>query len=350
VKLAAERLEVPADPRAFAAFVAEQRLGDGLPLVPPTEATVADFLRAAGMDPAEPIGEIPPLMGPATVETAAINAVMAGCRPEYLSVVLAGVRAALAPEFNLFGIQATTNPVAPLFIVNGPVRTQIGMNTGYGSFGPGNRANATIGRAIRLLFVNAGGAVPGEGDMSGLGWVGKYTLCLPEHEEDSPWEPLHIARGLPAGSSAVTVVGVTGDINVRGPNRAGLLPPHRILVHELAEALAYTGNNDYTFGGTPVIVLNPAHAEIAARAGMSRRDFQQAVFDAARIPVERFPIPEFREGRTDVPRDAPEGVPPAERPEDICIVVAGARAAGDHSQVLPSWGQTRAATAEVRTS
>jgi hypothetical protein len=146
----------------------------------------------------------------------------------------------------------------------------------------------------------------------------------------------------------VTVAGVTGDINVRGPNRAGLMPPHQILVHELAEALAYTGNNDYTFGGTPVIVLNPAHAEIAARGGMSRLDFQRALFEAARIPADAFSLPEFREGRSDVPPDAPEGVPPALRPEDILVVVAGARAAGDHSQVLPSWGQTRAATAEVQ--
>lgn len=345
--LASPRLMAPADIGEFLQFADDEHITDGLPVVPPTEATVDAMLGGTTLAPNTKIGIVPPLEGMATVEKVAINAVMAGCLPDYLPVVIAGLRAVLEPEFNLFGVQATTNPVAPLFIVNGPIRASIGMNTSYGAFGPGNRANATVGRAIRLTLMNVGGAFPGIGDMSGLGWVGKYTLCLPENEEDSPWEPLSVSRGMAPGFSGVTAVAVSGSINVRGANRHGRRPPAEIVLHELAEALSFTGSNDYAFGGQPVIVLNPQHADLLAKSGYSKQAVQRAIFDLASLPAEEFAVPEFTEYRDDIPDDHTARVPPATAPEDIIVVAAGARAAGDHSQALPSFGQFRAVTKPV---
>jgi hypothetical protein len=173
-----------------------------------------------------------------TLEKIAINAVMAGCQPASMPVLIAVVRAVADPAFNLTGIQATTNPVTPLIIVNGPIRQQLGINCGYGCFGPGWQANATIGRALRLLLINVGGGIPGGRDMAVMGQPGKYTMCVGENEADSPWEPLHVARGLQPQQSAVTVVGVSGCFNTMGTSQS------EAMLRELAEALSFTGSND----------------------------------------------------------------------------------------------------------
>ncbi|TPW09942.1 MAG: thiol-disulfide oxidoreductase domain-containing protein, partial [bacterium] len=163
------------------------------------------MLAATTRDRAELVGEIPPNLGRATVEKIAINAVMAGCRPEYLPVVIAAVEAVTDPAFNLHGLAATTHFAAPLIIVNGSIRTRLGLNCAAGVFGPGFRANATIGRALRLGITNLGGAKPGEISMSTFGHPGRYTYCVGEYEEASPWEPLHVERGYPAEQSCVTL-------------------------------------------------------------------------------------------------------------------------------------------------
>src|SRR5205814_4857031 len=178
---------------------------DGLPVVPPTRERVQAMLAATSRARDELLGEMPPNYGRVTVEKAAVNAVMAGCRPEYLPVVLAATECACDPAFNLHGVATATHCSAPLIVVNGPVRQRIDLNCSSGVVAPGYRANATLGRALRLLMINVGGARPGEISMSTFGHPGRYTYCIGEHEEASPWPPYHVARGLPPGSSAVTL-------------------------------------------------------------------------------------------------------------------------------------------------
>src|SRR5690242_4300099 len=179
---------------------------DGLPGVPPTPARVAAALAAVGRAADEVIAEVPPRFGRATVQKIAINAVIAGCRPEYVPVVIAAVEAMCDERFCLLGVSGTTDAVAPFVIVNGPIRVALQINSGAGVFGPGWRANATIGRAVRLCWVNIGGAAPGVISMSTFGGPGRYTYCIGENEEASPWEPLHVEHGYGAGESTVAVM------------------------------------------------------------------------------------------------------------------------------------------------
>src|SRR6202043_3310530 len=174
----------------------EQGWTDGLPVVPPTGEKIAACIAALGGEPEFLECRVPPRYGGLTREVLAINMVMAGCKPEYAPVVRAAMLALCSKAFNLNGVQATTHMAAPLLIVNGPVRTQIGMNAGANVFGSGNRANATIGRAIRLILLTVGGAIPGDLDKSTLGHPGKYTYCIAENEELSPWAPYHVEHGM----------------------------------------------------------------------------------------------------------------------------------------------------------
>jgi hypothetical protein len=183
----------------------ERGVTDGLPVVPPTRERVERMVSATRRARESLVAEVPPNFGRATVEKLAVNAVMAGCRPEYFPVVLAVVEAACDPAFNLHGQSGTTNATSPLIIVNGPLRRRLGVNCAAGVFGPGFRANATIGRALRLVMINLGGTRAGEISMSTLGHPGRYTYCIGEHEEVSPWEPLHVERGHALEASTVTV-------------------------------------------------------------------------------------------------------------------------------------------------
>src|SRR5436309_8723330 len=188
--------QAAADPDADAIErLFDRGVTDGLPVVPPTRRLVDRAVAASGRDADELIALVPPNYGRATVEKIAVNAVMAGCRAEYLPVVLAAVEAICDEAFDLHGVSATTNAPAPLLIVNGPVRTALEINSGAGVFGPGWRANATIGRAVRLVWLNVGGARPGVISMSTFGQSGGYTYCIAEREEESPWEPLSIEHG-----------------------------------------------------------------------------------------------------------------------------------------------------------
>ena len=187
---------------------------DGLPIVPPTEARVREFLRHTKRDPREIVGVLPPRQGEATVEKIAANAVMAGCKPEYMPVILAALEALGDPLFNLDSVQATTHPVAPLIVVNGPIARQLEINGGYNCFGQGFRANVTIGRAVRLVLMNVGGGLPGSGGRATQGSPAKLAYCVAENEAESPWEPLHVEAGLPADTSTVTVFGCEGPHNI----------------------------------------------------------------------------------------------------------------------------------------
>jgi hypothetical protein len=195
----------PADPDPLEALYA-RGVTDGLPVVPATAARVAAAVAASGRARDELIALVAPRLGRATVEKIAINAVMAGCRAEYLPAVIAGVEAICDPAFALVGVSGTTDAVALLLIINGPVRAALDVNSGAGAFGPGWRANATIGRAVRLVWQNVGGAAPGVISMSTFSQPGRYSYCIGENEEASPWEPLHVEHGFAAGESTVAAV------------------------------------------------------------------------------------------------------------------------------------------------
>ncbi|MEL6386790.1 MAG: TlpA family protein disulfide reductase [Pseudomonadota bacterium] len=207
--LHARRIEI-ASADDVAEFMFDQGFSDGLPLVPPTAERVLRMLEGTPRGAQDVVAELPPHMGIATVEKIAINAVMAGCKPEYLPVVIAAIEAACTDEFNIHGVMATTMGATPVMVVNGPVRHQIGMNDSLGALGTGNRANATIGRAVRLAIRNIGGAKPGDTERSTLSNPMKFTMCFAEREERSPWEPLHVERGFALEDSVVTLFAMTG--------------------------------------------------------------------------------------------------------------------------------------------
>ncbi len=204
----ARRIEI-ASADDIAEFMFDQGFSDGLPLVPPTAERVLRMLRGTHRSPQAVVAIVPPNLAPATVEKVAINAVMAGCRPEYLPVVIAALEAVCTDAFNMHGVGATTMGASPVLIVNGPIRSRIGMNMKLAALGPDNRANATIGRALRLTVRNLGGARPGGVDRSTLSTPMKFTMCFAEWEERSPWEPLHVERGFKAEDSVVTAFAMT---------------------------------------------------------------------------------------------------------------------------------------------
>ncbi|WP_293678623.1 hypothetical protein [uncultured Phenylobacterium sp.] len=190
-------------------FMFDQGFSDGLPVVAPTPERVLRMLSGTTRGPQDIVAIVPPSMAPVTVEKIAINAVMAGCRPEYLPVVIAGVEAVCTDEFNIHGVNATTMGASPVLVVNGPIRQRIGMNMKQAALGNGNRANATIGRAVRLVVRNVGGARPGGTDRSTMSNPMKFTMCFAEWEEGSPWEPLHVERGFQREDSVVTAFAMT---------------------------------------------------------------------------------------------------------------------------------------------
>jgi hypothetical protein len=292
------------------------------------------------------IGTIPPKYGDATVEEIAINAVLAGCRPAYMSVLVAAVRAMTADEFNLYGINATTHPVAPLVVVNGPIVDEIDLNAGYNVFGQGRRANATIGRAVRLLLLNVGGGTSGEMDRATHGHPGKYSFCIAENEPESPWAPFHATRGLAPDESAVTVMGVEAPHEVNdhmNETAAGILTV-------AADTFATVGNNNtHHSRGETCPVLGPEHAATIARDGWDREDVQWFLYDQARNGAETLRAVGITDSYSIHRRFAsPDGdarVPLVERPEDVLVLVAGG--AGKHSMALHSFGETRSVTEPV---
>jgi len=322
-------------------------LTDGLPVVPPTSARVEHMLKLHGYDPDEVVTALPPLFGAATWQSIAINAVMAGCRPEYLPVVGAAVEALAADEFNLTGIATTTGSATPLVIVNGPIGKAIGMNAEGNALGPGNRANATIGRAVCLVLRNVGGAKPGELDMATLGQPGKYTFCLAENEAASPWTALHVERGFPATASVVTVVGAAGIVEVVDSSS------HKAqdLAQTFAQSMLIAGNmgGDGCFGGgEPLIIVPPEHATIFNRDGYTKEKVKAEIYARAVLPLDRISAAmrekldrnRTKDGISDVIRVA-------RRPDDIMILVAGG--VGVKAAYVPTWGGiTRAVSRQIR--
>lgn len=342
-QLASRRLRALDDAEAVFADMVERGFTDGLPVIPPTEAAVWKMLDYARMLPDEPISIVPPDNAMVTAEKLAINAVMAGCLPEYFPVLVAALRASAAPEFNLLGIQTTTSPVAPVIVVNGPIRARIGINSERGCLGPGWRANATIGRALRLVLVNMGGCPPGEIDKAIHGMPGKFTFCFGECEEQSPWPALHVERGFAADESVVTVFGGQGTHNILGMFRT----PEN-LVHVLADGMRFYGSNGYLRGtGTPLIIMSPGHAATFASHGWDKARLKAALFEATQIP--RAQIPDEQQLSRPVYADyAPdEMVLPCERAEDIQIVVAGGPE-GYHITYVPSFSNVTLSSCAIQ--
>jgi hypothetical protein len=306
---------------------------DGLPVVIPTRDRVDRLVLASGLDSDVDLGAMGPGGGAATVEKLAINAVMAGCLPDQMAVVLAAVRAILQPAFDLGEMQSTTHSTAPLMIVNGPVVGHCDIAGGFGALGPGHRANASIGRAVRLCMMNIGGARPGVSDMALLGHPGKFSFCLAEDEMSSPWEPLATAYGYSSDESVVTILGAEAPHSVVFTNDADDKNSPLRLLRALAVAIANTGSNNANLsGGATAIALNPEHAQVLADADMSRSDVQA---ELQRMAVNtRGQIRSFNTGFI-AAGDDNDVIPAVRRPTDIVLFVAGG--AGLYSAVFPSW-------------
>lgn len=303
---------------------------DGLPIVPPTEPAVLRFLAAAGLAPDAVVGVEPVRRRRISAEKVAIAAVMAGCLPAYMPVVVAVVRAMCEPEFGLHGSTASTGGSAPFIVVNGPVRTALGMNATHNVLGNASRANATIGRSIRLLLINVLGGIPGQLDRSTLGHPGKFTFCVAEDEEDSPWPGLAQERGVPAGMSAVTVMSVES--------------PHQIMnewTHDPREILdtyaAAIRANMLTYSiweGNYAIVIPKQHRQTFVAAGWDKREIREYVYETAHV--------KRAEWRT-VGKAAVAGLKDEGRtyralrsPDDLLVIAAGGPA-GAFGAILPPW-------------
>ncbi|MFH1487091.1 MAG: UGSC family (seleno)protein [Chloroflexota bacterium] len=331
-------VEAPASLRVANALFYERGWTDGLPIVPPTAEEVQQMLRYTDRDPQDVVAKVAPRWGKATVEKIAINAVMAGCLPEYFPAVIAAVQAVSEPEFNLFALQQTTNPVAPLTIFNGPIAKEIKLNSGYNVLGQGWQANATIGRAVRLVLTNIGGGIPGVTDKASHGMPGKFSFCIAENEEDSPWAPLHVERGFENGVSTVTVAGVQGTHNIHCwvGTPASILP-------SIANGMAAFGTNNMDYAGVAVLLMHPLQARIVFEAGFTKEGVKQFMFNHARLSTAIYPpecIPTYKLKRSHISYEIPGAfVPVVERWEDIMIVVAGGGVAG-HATFLPTFGRS----------
>jgi hypothetical protein len=345
----ADRLLAPADPAELQLWFFERRLSDGFPVIAPTAAAVAEMVAGSRRSGGEFIGIIPPRLGIATVEQIAINAVMAGCRPQHMPVLITAVEAMLEPRFNLASLQATTHPVAPLLIVHGPIARALGMNAGAGAFGPSSMANAVMGRAVRLILWNIGGGWAGTADRSTQGSPSKYSYCIAENIEASPWGSFITDRGLPEGTNAVTVFGCEPPHNVNDHEHGDA----EGILHVAADVLRALGNNTWfiAWHGQKelMLVLGPEHAASIADSGWSRRHVREYLFSAVARRRD-----ELASGGMYLMRDWTPAlnmlaldalVPMVPRAEDILVLVAGG--AGKHSAVLPSFGATVSVTREI---
>jgi hypothetical protein len=289
------------------------------------------MLTGLNREPSEVVATMPPSFGEATVEKVAINAVMAGCLPEYMPLLITAVAAMCEEPVRLFRIQPTTHPVAPLLIVNGPIVKKLNINGKSGAFGPGWRSNATIGRAIRLMLMNIGGAFPGKTDMSCQGQPSKYVFCIAENEEDSPWESLSVERGFDTSTSTVSVVGLENPHNI---NDHDALNAEEVL-STIAGTMTTLGNNNVRGAlggdGDAMLALGPEHAVTIARSGFSKKAVKDYLYEHARIPRKAFYEKARMKHYPNLPEDAM--IPPTINRDDLHLIVVGGP--GKHSSYLP---------------
>lgn len=304
---------------------------DGLPVVPPTERRIRRMLEGTGRKADEIVGVIPPNQVACSVEKVAVNAVMAGCKPEYLPVVMTAVEAACMDDFCMHGLLATTYFSGPVVIVNGPIAKAIGMNAGLNALGQGNRANATIGRALQLIIRNVGGGRPGGVDRATLGNPGKYSFCFAEDEEGSPWEPLAVERGFKEGTSTVTLFagdGVQGIIDQRSRKPESLAAT-------LASSLRTVAHPKLFMLADAMLVVAPEHARVFREAGWTKQKLRREIDEFLKTPGR-----ELIRGAQDMSEGMPEMFAEADltkfRPGGLHIVHAGGRA-GMFSAVIGGW-------------
>ncbi len=306
-----------------------RKLTDGLPIIPPTKEKLLKFLQYTDSDPNNVIAILPPRQGKATIEKIAINSIMAGCIPAFMPVIQHVIQAISREEFNLPGINATTHPTAICTILNGPISREIAINTGVGCLGPGNIANATIGRALRLCLMNIAGAVPGIGDHATMGSPAKYSFCFGEAENENPWTPLHVERGLNKDTSTVTVMAAEAPHNVNDHRSTTAENILDTIIHTAAIA----GCNNSHVPGEFLLIMGPEHAKTVADDGWEKNDIKNYIHENARVPVELAD----RGGRKLDEQWITDGeVRITRSPEDVILVIAGGT--GRHSMIANGFG------------
>jgi len=340
-KGSAEKMRVARDAQAEISDLFYRRgWSDGLPIVPPTPERVQAMLRGTDLPPEQVIGVLEPMRGQATVEKVAVNAVMAGCRPEHLPIIIAAVEAIVDPAFNLLGVQTTDESVTPLLIIGGPVAQELEVNGSFGALGPGWQANACIGRALRLVMNNIGGAWPGVNCPAGLAQPGRYTLCLTENVAQSPWPSLQMELGYPKNANILTVMRAESVINVTGG-----LPELASVMGSLASAFAARS------GGQVAVIVAPWVAQELAAQGWQKDHVRAYLYERGRISLEEwrgswgFP-------KTGVPDWAGEAaaagfIPAVRSPQNITVLVAGGHFSIPQLAYLPTWGEACQITKEI---
>jgi hypothetical protein len=321
-------------------------LTDGLPIVPPTQPRVramTDYAeRVLGWKASDVIGALAPKQGQATVEKVGANAVMAGCKPEYMPVLIACVKAIADPKFNLDAVQTSTHNTSPLPIVNGPVSRAIDLNCGYNYTGSRWRATSTIGRALQLTMINVGGT-PGSINIHTQGHIARFEHVIAENEDENPWEPLHVERGYAPDVSTVTVIPActAAMIDDNGGSQTA-----KDLLKTVVHSIAYVGNRNINGKGQPLLILAPQHARLISLGGYSKAEVKQFIWEHARVRFADIPrgnLVNYSQHNLKLYADVDDdsGVPIAEKPEDIVIVVMGG--VGTHSLSV----QTRLASENV---
>jgi hypothetical protein len=307
---------------------------DGLPIVPPEVGKVEQMVEYTGLPRDHIVAELEPLGGLATVEKIAVNAVMAGCLPEYISILLVLTEAIATPEFNLRGVQTTDENVTPLLIFSGSLCEQLNINSGFGALGPGWRANAVIGRALRLIMHNLGGGWPGAVSLAGVGQPGRYSLCFAENAALNPWEPLHVELGFDPSYSTVTLMRAESVVNVTGG------------IEEIASVMA-SGVSQFSLlhGGKVAVVLAPYVAQRLSDEGWSKGDVKRWLYENGRVRTDNWErwwtrktlaVHQWPEW---VREEASQGaIPIVEKPDDVVLVIAGGDLHVPQHAYLPTWG------------
>ena len=326
-------------------FAYKNSLTDGAIVAPPEKQKVVEILDYLGRNPGESIGKFPPLNGNVTIEQIAIISVMCGCLPEYVPVVIAAVEALLAREFNMAGVQGTTNPVTPLILINGPIVKEIGINSKDGVFGSGFRSNTSIGRTVRLIIWILGGAKPGEHDKSTLAHPAKYCFCIGENEDESKWEPFHVTRGFAAKDNTVTVFGCHGPFHIL------LKGSSNRIINMITNSIPIYGVNMWTIAGQYMVVMSPSIVKELHDSKISKEKFISELYSKARFNAGNMKHANINEegagsmsywGMVENPPDLnsfkdDELLPMVENKDDIHVVCAGGMSMR-WSGFLPGWG------------
>ncbi len=341
--LAANRIEIDDDPVAFQTLATAAGFGDGLPLIPPTEARVREFVAASGRFPDEVIGLVPPSNGAATVEKIAINAVMAGAPAAAMPLLIAALQATLDPEFNLFALNTTTCCVVPGVFVNGPIRHTLALPMGASCYGGEAGNGASIGRATRLMMRNLGGQRAGVTSKSVFGQPGRVSgIVVGEWEERSPWAPLSERRGIAAGVDALTVHGVTGTIDIADI----LAQDGDTLLEVIGKSLAFVGTNAYIgghHGAEIMLAIAPAWADLIAKTCPDIDEVLQRLWEHAALPASRWPAVHQADFAGHGRIDSHGMVHLVESPDHLLVLVNGGEG-NLHALAMHSFGPTRSVT------